>query len=171
MAYSTVYIFKLISSIVSKMWTCDMQPSLTTISLEQIFFLHVATTTMTFISFAVKVTRKSNAVNGSFWIFFSLLSPQFAAFFNTINYQGRKINNKKYINSILRFKTPKGTPRQSCCETHRLGRFFSSFFCKETAEHLEHTEAEKRTDAGDRLMVRQRVCERDSQKKSSFIYF
>lgn len=131
MAYSTVYIFKLISSIVSKMWTCDMQPSLTTIFFRtDFFFLHVATTTMTFISFAVKVTRKSNAVDGGFRIFFfpSSLSPQFAAFLNTINYQGRNINDKKYINSILRFKTPKGTPRQSCCEIHRLGRFFLSFF-------------------------------------------
>lgn len=82
---------------------------------------------MTFISFAVKVTRKSNAVDSSFWIFF-LLSPQFAAFFNMINYQGRNINDKKYINSILRFKTPKGTPRQSCCEIHRLDSFFFLFF-------------------------------------------
>lgn len=53
--------------------------------------------------------------------------------------------------------------------TDLAGFFF--FFCKETAEHLEHTEAEKRTDAGDRLMVRQRACERDSQKRSLFIYF
>lgn len=41
--------------------------------------------------------------------------------------------------------------------THRLGSFH-----KETAEHLDHNEAEKQTDAGDRLMVRQRMCERDS---------
>lgn len=76
------------------------------------------------------------------------------------NKQGNNLNDKKYINSISRFKTPKGTPSQSRCETHRLGSFH-----KETAEHLDHTEAEKQKDAGARLMVRQRMCERDSQRR------
>ncbi|KAA8588106.1 hypothetical protein FQN60_001300 [Etheostoma spectabile] len=44
-------------------------------------------------------------------------------------------------------ETPKGTPRQIYCETHRLGSLH-----KETAEHLDPTEAEKQTDAGDKLM-------------------
>lgn len=63
-------------------------------------------------------------------------------------------------NSISRFKTQKGTPRR-CCETHRFGSFH-----KETAEHSDHTEAEKQIDAGDRVMVTQKEravgCVRES---------
>lgn len=124
---------------------------------------------MTFISSAEDLTVQSEAIFGGFdrfrFFFFFLLppSPQFAVLFITIEKQGKNINDKNIQTAFRELRHQRELQGRAAVRLTDLAVFMKK---RRSAWITLKQRIRKQTDAGDRLMVSQQMCERDSQRGS-----